>query len=93
VLLAGAGLLCLVSVVVGGAPLLDRLRIDLQGAFGYGWPLPVAASLAVGGLWIWPRPVPLRQAHVGAGLVGAVAVLGLLSVADDASRGRRRRRR
>jgi S-DNA-T family DNA segregation ATPase FtsK/SpoIIIE len=82
VLLVGAALLCLVSVLVGGAPLLDRLHGDIQGAFGYGWLLPVGAAAALGVLWIWPNPVPLRRAHVVAGLVGAVAVLGLLSVAD-----------
>jgi DNA segregation ATPase FtsK/SpoIIIE, S-DNA-T family len=82
VLLVGAALLCLVSVLVGGAPLLDRLHGDIQGAFGYGWLLPVAAAAALGVLWIWPNPVPLRRAHVVSGLVGAVAVLGLLSVAD-----------
>ena len=38
--------------------------------------------MALGVLWIWPHPVPLRAAHIGAGLAGAVAVLGLFSVAD-----------
>jgi DNA segregation ATPase FtsK/SpoIIIE-like protein len=82
VLLVGAALLCLVSVLVGGAPLLDRLHGDIQDAFGYGWLIPVAAAMALGVLWIWPHPVPIRGAHVAAGLVGAVSVLGLLSVAD-----------
>jgi S-DNA-T family DNA segregation ATPase FtsK/SpoIIIE len=75
-------LLCLVSVLIGGAPLLDRVHRDIQDGFGYGWLIPVAAAMALGVLWIWPHPVPLRRAHVLAGLVGAVAVLGLLSVAD-----------
>jgi DNA segregation ATPase FtsK/SpoIIIE-like protein len=82
VVLVGVALLCLVSVLIGGAPFLDRLHAGIQGAFGYGWLLPVAAAIALGGLWIWPHPVPLRRAHVAAGLVGAVAVLGLFSVAD-----------
>ena len=81
-LLVGAGLLGLVSVLVGGGPLLDRLRADLTGTFGYGWPLPLATAIALGALWIWPRPLPLHRAHVAAGLVGALALLGLLSVAD-----------
>jgi len=82
VLLVGAGLLCLVSVVIGGAPLLDRVHADIQGAFGYGWLIPVASAMALGVLWIWPHPVPLRGAHIAAGVVGAVSVLGLMSVAD-----------
>jgi DNA segregation ATPase FtsK/SpoIIIE, S-DNA-T family len=82
VLLAGASLLCLVSVVVGGSPLLDRLRAGVLGAFGYGWPLPVGAGLALGGLWIWPTPPPMRRAHLAAGIVGALALFGLLAVAD-----------
>ncbi len=86
-LLAGTGLICLVSVLIGGGPLLDRLRDQIQAAFGYGWPLPVGAAIALGAIWIWPSPSPLRRAHVAAGLVGALAVLGLLSVADDAAGG------
>jgi S-DNA-T family DNA segregation ATPase FtsK/SpoIIIE len=82
VLLVGVALFALVSVLVGGAPLLDRVHGDMQGAFGDGWLLPVAASMALGVLWIWPHPVPLRGPHVAAGLVGALAVLGLFSVAD-----------
>jgi DNA segregation ATPase FtsK/SpoIIIE-like protein len=82
VLLVGIALLSLVSVMIGGAPLLDRVHRDIQDGFGYGWLIPVGAALALGVLWIWPHPVPLRRAHVLAGLVGAVAVLGLLSVAD-----------
>jgi len=80
--LVGAGLLALVSVLVGGGPLLDQLRADIQGAFGLGWPLPVGAAIAIGGLWIWPRPLPVHRAHVGIGVVGALALLGLFSVAD-----------
>jgi DNA segregation ATPase FtsK/SpoIIIE, S-DNA-T family len=82
VLLVGAGLIGAVSVLVGGGPLLDRLRDDIQAGFGFGWPLPLSTAIALGALWIWPRPLPLHRAHVAAGLVGALAVLGLLSVAD-----------
>ncbi|HXM57246.1 MAG TPA: hypothetical protein VOB72_17735, partial [Candidatus Dormibacteraeota bacterium] len=81
-LLVGLGLLGLVSVLVGGGPMLDRLREDIQGAFGFGWPLPIGTAIALGALWIWPRPLPLHRAHIVAGLVGALALLGLLSVAD-----------
>ena len=85
--LAGSALVCLVSVLVGGAPLLDRLRADIEDAFGFGWPLPIGAAMALGGLWLWPQPLPLRRAHVGAALVGALALLGLLSVADGPAGG------
>jgi len=85
--IAGAGLLCVVSLAVGGGPWLDRLRAGILGSFGYGWPLPVGAALGLGGLWIWPTPPPLRRAHLVAGVVGAFAVLGLLSVADVSAGG------
>ncbi|HSR22404.1 MAG TPA: hypothetical protein VLW53_02555, partial [Candidatus Eisenbacteria bacterium] len=81
-LLVGAGLLGLVSVLAGGGPMLDRLGDDIQRGFGYGWPLPVGTAIVLGALWIWPRPLPLHRAHVAAGVVGAFALLGLLSVAD-----------
>jgi S-DNA-T family DNA segregation ATPase FtsK/SpoIIIE len=74
-------------VLVGGGPMLDRLREDVQGAFGIGWPLPVGAAIALGALWIWPTPPPLRGAHVAAGVVGALALLGLFSVADGPAGG------
>jgi S-DNA-T family DNA segregation ATPase FtsK/SpoIIIE len=82
VVLAGAGLLCVVSLAVGGGPLLDRLRAGILGSFGYGWPLPVGGAIALGGLWIWPHPPPLRWGHVTAGLTGALAFLGILSVGE-----------
>jgi len=67
--------------------MLDRLRDDIQGAFGMGWPLPVGAAIVLGGLWIWPRPLPIHRAHIGIGVVGALALLGLLSVADGPAGG------
>ncbi len=78
----GAGVLCLVALVVGGGPLLNRLNTLILGAFGYGWPLPVGAAIAIGVLWIWPKPPPLRGAHLAAGLVGGLALVGLLSLAS-----------
>ena len=78
----GAGVLCLVALVVGGGPLLNRLNTFILGAFGYGWPLPVGAAIAIGVLWIWPKPPPLRGAHLAAGLVGGLALVGLLSLAS-----------
>ena len=82
VLVGGAGLLCLISVVVGGGPLLDRLHASIWAAFGYGWPLPVGGAIVLGGLWIWPRPPLLRPAHLLAGLVAGLAVVGLVSLAS-----------
>ena len=78
----GAGVLCLVALVVGGGPLLESLHTFLLRAFGYGWPLPVGAAIAIGFLWIWPKPPPLRGAHLTAGLVGGLAFAGLLSLAS-----------
>jgi len=87
VVVFGAGVLCLVALVVGGGPLLDSLHTFLLRAFGYGWPLPVGAAIAIGGLWIWPKPPPLRGAHLAAGLVGGLALVGLLSLASASAGG------
>src|SRR5262249_45837179 len=56
VLLVGAGLLCLVALVVHGAPLLDGLRGLVLAAAGYGWPLVVGSAIAGGVLLVWPDP-------------------------------------
>jgi len=87
VVVFGAGALCLVALAVGGAPLLDQLHAFVLGAFGYGWPLPVGAAMAIGVLWIWPKPPPLRGAHLVAGLVGGLALVGLLSLASASAGG------
>jgi S-DNA-T family DNA segregation ATPase FtsK/SpoIIIE len=42
----------------------------------------VAAALALGALWIWPRSPRLRPTDVTAGLGGTLAILGLLSLAS-----------
>ena len=65
-----------------GGPLLERLHAFVSGAFGVGWPLPVGASIALGAFWIWPRSPRLRAVHIAAGLVGGLALLGLLSLAS-----------
>jgi DNA segregation ATPase FtsK/SpoIIIE-like protein len=87
VVVFGAGVLCLVALVVGGGPLLNRLNTLVLGAFGYGWPLPVGAAIAIGVFWIWPKPPPLRGAHLAAGLVGGLALVGLLSLASASAGG------
>jgi S-DNA-T family DNA segregation ATPase FtsK/SpoIIIE len=80
VVLTGLALLSLIAMLVGGAPLLDNLHAVVLRTFGVGWPLPVAAALALGGLWIWPRSPQLRPTDVTAGLGGTLAILGLLSL-------------
>jgi DNA segregation ATPase FtsK/SpoIIIE-like protein len=78
----GAGLMCLLGMVIGGGPLLDRLHAWVSGGFGYSWPLAVGAALGIGLLWIWPKPPPLGGAHIAAGLVGGLALDGLFSLAS-----------
>ena len=78
----GAGLLCLLGMVIGGGSLLDRLHAWVWGGFGYSWPLAVGAALGIGLLWIWPKRPPLSGAHIAAGLVGGLALDGLFSLAS-----------
>jgi len=80
VAIVGLGLLCVVSVLGGDAPLLRAIRGVLVGLFGLGWIVPVGCVLGVGALWIWPRPPTLRRAHLLPGAVGVVAALGVLSI-------------
>ena len=77
--LIGAALLAVVAELVGGGTLLHGLAASLSRAFGYGWPLPVAAALVLGGLWIYPHAPRLRKTDVLAVLAAALAVLGLLA--------------
>jgi DNA segregation ATPase FtsK/SpoIIIE, S-DNA-T family len=86
-LVAGCGLLALVSFLIGGGPMLERIRFVVETTFGYGWPLPVGAAIVLGGLWIWPHPPPVRWAPLAAGCVGALALLGLLSLASERAGG------
>src|SRR5581483_8858613 len=83
VVLIGAGLLAVVAEVFGHGSLLDVMRRSLSEAFGYGWPLPVAAALFLGGLWIYPDAPRLRKPDVVAALVAALALLGLLALRGD----------
>src|SRR2546423_194568 len=58
VVLIGSALLAVVAetgtaiggAAIGGGTLLRGLAASLTRAFGYGWPLPVAAALVLGGL-------------------------------------------
>ena len=80
VVLAGLALLSLIAMLVGGGPVLNNLHAGVLGIFGVGWPLPVAAGLALGALWIWPRSPQIRPTDVLSALGGALAILGLLSL-------------
>jgi S-DNA-T family DNA segregation ATPase FtsK/SpoIIIE len=80
VVLIGTGLLAIVAELFGTGSLLVGLRDSLNAGFGYGWPLPVAAALALGGCWIWPERPPLRRTDVLAVAVAAAALLGLLAL-------------
>jgi S-DNA-T family DNA segregation ATPase FtsK/SpoIIIE len=83
VVLIGVGLLAIVSELFGHGSLLDLLRTSLTGAFGYGWPLPVAGLLVLGGVWIYPEAPRLRKTDILAVLTAALAVLGLLAFRSD----------
>jgi len=82
ILLAGTALLGLVSFAHGDTPLLVRMNDSILAVFGAGWPLPVGGALALGAIWIWPRPLPMRRGHVVAGLLCGLALLGLFSLAS-----------
>jgi S-DNA-T family DNA segregation ATPase FtsK/SpoIIIE len=87
VVLAGLGVLCLVAMLAGGGPLLNNLHAGVLRIFGVGWPIPVAAAVGLGVLWIWPRSPVLRPTDIGAGLGGTLAIQGLLSLASAGAGG------
>jgi DNA segregation ATPase FtsK/SpoIIIE, S-DNA-T family len=87
VVLAGLGVLCLVAMLAGGGPLLNNLHAAVLRIFGVGWPIPVAAAVGLGVLWIWPKSPELRPTDVGAGLSGALAIQALLSLASAGAGG------
>ena len=79
VVLIGSALMAVVAELMGGGTLLHGLATSLSHAFGFGWPLPVAGMLVLGGLWVYPRAPRLRKTDVAAVLVAALALLGLLA--------------
>jgi DNA segregation ATPase FtsK/SpoIIIE, S-DNA-T family len=74
-------------MLAGGGPLLNNLHAGVLRVFGVGWPIPVAAAVALGVLWIWPRSPQLRPTDVLAGLGGAMAIEGLLSLTSGSAGG------
>lgn len=77
----GAALLSAIAMLVAGAPpLLATMHRGIFEIFGFGWPLPVVAALALGALLIWPVRVLPRPRDAFAILVGVAALFGLLTI-------------
>jgi DNA segregation ATPase FtsK/SpoIIIE, S-DNA-T family len=74
-------------MLAGGGPLLNNLHGGVLKIFGVGWPIPIAAAVGLGALWLWPKSPELRPTDVGAGLGGALATQGLLSLASAGAGG------
>ncbi|MFZ0217207.1 MAG: hypothetical protein WAM30_14845, partial [Candidatus Dormiibacterota bacterium] len=81
VILGGFGVLAVLAMLFGGGPVLAGLHSTISGAFGAGWPLPVAAAIALGVVLVLPSlPLPTPRIVIAAAAAG-LAVFGLLSVA------------
>jgi S-DNA-T family DNA segregation ATPase FtsK/SpoIIIE len=74
-------------MLAGGGSVLNSLHANVLRIFGVGWPIPVAAAVGLGALWIWPKSPELRPMDLGAGLGGALAIQGLLSLASAGAGG------
>jgi S-DNA-T family DNA segregation ATPase FtsK/SpoIIIE len=88
VALGGAGLIALIAMLFGGGPLLAGLQHAVSGAFGVGWPLPVAGAVVMGGLMIWPQRARPRATDILAATAASLSFFGLLSLAHSPAGGR-----
>jgi S-DNA-T family DNA segregation ATPase FtsK/SpoIIIE len=74
-------------MLVGGGPLLAGIHTLLLEVFGVGWPVPVAAALALGGVLIWPEGGMPRPIVVGGAAIAGLAMFGLLSIGSHPAGG------
>ena len=87
IVLIGAALLAATAELFTAGSLLLGLRAAITAGFGVGWPLPTLAGLALGLFLIWPNPPRLRRGDLGAGLLGALCLFGMLDLASGAGGG------
>src|SRR5437588_9499998 len=87
VVLAAAGVLVLLAMVLPHGSLLAGLHTGVTGAVDAGWPLVVLGLVVVGGYLLWPSPPSLRPLDVGAAVLALLAALGLLGLALGAGGG------
>jgi S-DNA-T family DNA segregation ATPase FtsK/SpoIIIE len=85
VLLLLFGLLGVIALLFSsGGSALAGLREFWSISFGLAWPLPVGLALAIGGYLLLPSPPAVRRLDLAAGLLAALAVIGLLDLAAGA---------
>jgi DNA segregation ATPase FtsK/SpoIIIE, S-DNA-T family len=82
VLLAGLGVIAGLAMLFEDAPILRGLNQAILGAFGVGWPLMVAAVIALGVILVVPSvPLPTPRILVAAA-ASLLSIFGLLSLAS-----------
>src|SRR6266545_6434346 len=85
--IGGLGVLSLIAMVHVSGSALDSLAGVIWELFGLGWPLAVAAAIGGGAFMVWPNAPALPRLQVGAGMVGALALLGLASLVSGPAGG------